>query len=193
MQNKLAMQNFVLGLLNNKLSKFYYYHNAPHTMYVVNKAIEIAEHEKCTAEEIDLISVAALWHDAGYINTYAGHEEESCMLAKKYLPEYGYSFKAIETICGMIMATKIPQSPKNLLEQIIADADLEYLGTPAAGKTATELYKELKYINPLLTKAQWHKIQIKFLQQHHYFTNYCKTKREPSKQAYLKKIKAVKK
>lgn len=188
MQNNQAVINFVVSLLKDKLNKFYYYHNVEHTLYVMQKAIEIGHYQKCTATEIDLLAVAGLWHDTGFINTYSGHEEAGCKLAKKHLPQFGYNEKAIKKICGMIMATKVPQHPKNKLEEIVADADLEYLGTAAATKKANKLFKELKYINPLLTKQQWHKIQIKFLNQHHYFTPYCKKNIEPAKQAYLKQL-----
>jgi predicted metal-dependent HD superfamily phosphohydrolase len=188
MLNKQEMQNFVLGLFKSKLSGFYYFHNAHHTLYVIDRATEIAQHEKCTEAEIDLIKTASLWHDAGYINIYYGHEEESCALAKKHLPDYGYSNEEINIICGIIMATKTPQSPKNLLEEIVADADLEYLGTSASGKTAMLLFKELKHLNPQLTEQQWNETQINFLKNHTYFTNYCKTTSEPVKQVYLKRL-----
>ena len=188
MQNKKEMQNFVLGLFKEKLNKDYYFHNARHTLYVLDKATEIAQNEKCTATEIELIRVAALWHDAGYINIYYGHEEESCELAKIYLPDFGFNKTEIDVVCGMIMATKTPQSPQNLLEEILADADLEYLGTSASENTAMLLYKELKHLNPLLTEQQWNKTQITFLKNHQYFTNYCKATAEPVKQVYLHKL-----
>jgi uncharacterized protein len=188
MQNNQAVINFVVSLLKDKLSKFYYYHNAEHTLYVMAKAIEIGHHQKCTPEEIDLLAAAGLWHDTGFINTYEGHEEAGCTLAKKHLPQFGYNGEAIKKICGMIMATKLPQLPKNKLEEIVADADLEYLGTSSAAEKANELFKERQHINPLLTKKEWGKTQIKFLNQHHYFTPYCKKNIEPAKQAYLKQL-----
>lgn len=188
MQNKKDMQNFVLSLLKKKLNQDYYFHNDHHTLYVLDRATEIAKHEKCTAAEIELIRVAALWHDTGYINIYYGHEEESCKLVKLYLPDFGFNNDEIDIVCGMIMATKTPQSPKNLLEQVVADADLEYLGTSVSEKTAMFLFKELKHLYPLLTEDKWNETQINFLKNHQYFTNYCKITAEPVKQAYLRKL-----
>ena len=127
-------------------------------------------------------------HDTGYIITYNGHEDESCKLARRYLSGYSYSTDEINTICAMIMATKIPQLPQNKLQQIIADADLEYLGTNNAAVQANNLFKELITINPLLTKQDWNKIEIDFITAHHYFTRYCKANKEPIKQAYLKSL-----
>ncbi len=188
MQNKEEMQDFVLSLFKEKLNQNYYFHNEQHTLYVLDKAVEIAHYEKCTEADIELLKVAALWHDAGYINIYFGHEEESCELSKIYLPDFGYNQKEISIVCGMIMATKTPQSPQNLLEEIVADADLEYLGTSSAENKAMLLYKELKYLNPILTEKQWNETQINFIKTHHYFTNYCKTFAEPAKEAYLSKL-----
>jgi uncharacterized protein len=188
MQNKPTVKDFVINMLEEKLPASYCYHNAEHTLYVTGKVAEIGGQENCTAEEISLLTVAALWHDAGYINTYTGHEEEGCKLARQYLPSYGFSTAEINKICGMIMATKIPQSPKNKLEEIIADADLEYLGTESAEIKADSFFRELHYLNPLFTNDQWNQQQILFLQQHSYFTTFCKENKEPAKLTYLKKL-----
>ncbi|MEP6748611.1 MAG: phosphohydrolase [Bacteroidota bacterium] len=182
------MKLFVIAVLKEKLSPFYYYHNCEHSLYVMEKAIEIGAYENCTEQEIDMLTTAALWHDSGFINTYYNHEKESCLLARQYLPGYAYSPADIDLICGMIMATKMPQSPQNKLETIIADADLEYLGTNLVEEKAGDLFKELQHRSPSLTEMQWHKTQISFLQAHHYFTQFCKEKRAPLKQAYLQKL-----
>lgn len=188
MQSKSPMKEFVVNLLKNNLPVFYFYHNELHTLYVVKKAIEIAEHENCTPVEIRLLKAAALWHDTGIIESYIGHEEISCRLAGKYLPLYGYSTEEIILIKGMIMATKMPQSPHNKLEEIVADADLEYLGTDRAGEISSLLFRELHYMDPSLTKNEWIKKQIPFLRNHHYFTRFGKQNREHGKSHYLKDL-----
>jgi uncharacterized protein len=188
MQNKCTMKEFVIDMLKEKLPANYFYHNYEHTLHVLEKAIEIGTHEGCTEKEIELLSAAALWHDTGYIKVYAGHEEASCLLAKKHLPKYGYSEKDIARIIGMIMATKILQTPTNKLEEILADADLEYLGTIDVARKAHLLFKELQSLSPSLTAAAWDRMQITFLESHHYFTNYCKTNKDPLRYAYHKKL-----
>jgi uncharacterized protein len=188
MQNKLTMKEFVINMLKDKLPANYYYHNYEHTLYVQEKAIEIGTQEGCTKKEIELLSAASLWHDTGYINIYTGHEEASCLLAKKKLPHYGFSEKDIAKIIGMIMATKILQTPKNKLEEILADADLEYLGTTDVAIKAHLLFRELQSLTPSLNEATWNKMQITFLETHHYFTNYCKVNKDPLRHAYHKKL-----
>jgi uncharacterized protein len=109
--------------------------------------------------------------------------------AKIYLPDYGFNTDEINAICGMIMATKIPQTPYNRLEEIIADADLEYLGTNEAETQANLLFQELRNLNPGLHEEHWNQTQLLFLEQHHFFTSYCKTQKEPAKLEYLNSLK----
>ena len=188
MRNNLIMKNFVISLLKNNLSNLYYYHNFEHTLYVFEQALEIGRQEKCTEEELDLLGAAALWHDTGYLKTYNKHEEESCLFARQYLPEYGYGATEIDVICEMIMATRIPQFPKTKLGEILADADLEYLGNESFEVKASSLFHEMHTINPSLTEAKWDEMQISFIQKHHYFTRYCKANKEPVKQVHLNKL-----
>lgn len=182
------MKNFVISLLKDNLPDTYYYHNYKHTLYVIEKALEIGTSEGCSAEELELIHTAALWHDTGYIRTYKNHEEESCLLARDYLPGFGYSPEYVEKVCSMIMATKIPQFPKNKLEEILADADLEYLGSDSFKSKADDLFREMQSLNAQLTIDKWNKLQISFLENHHYFTTFCKQYKERVKQQYLQEL-----
>jgi hypothetical protein len=87
------------------------------------------------------------------------------------------------------MATKIPQTPHTILEQIIADADLEYLGTEQAPVQAQQLFEELRMLNPYLHEELWNATQVFFLEHHAFFTQYCKAYREPMKHDYLNGLK----
>ena len=81
-----------------------------------------------------------------------------------------------------------PEEIKTALEQILADADLEYLGTASFEIKSDNLLREIQTRNALLTKEKWDQIQISFLQKHHYFTPYCQENKEPVKQIYLNKL-----
>ncbi len=182
------MQKMALDILKNKIPATYFYHNVAHTLSVIANAEEIGKFENCTPQELELLYTAALWHDTGYATIYEGHEEESCKLVKKYLPAFGYSKAAIIKINGMIMATKIPQTPQNKLEAIIADADLAYLGEHQAPKLANNLFREVKALNPMLTKEDWKETEISFLKEHQFFTAYCKKHKQPGKLHYLNSL-----
>lgn len=177
----------VVSRLQNELDDSLLYHSVDHTLYVYEKAQIIGSKEGVSKKEMKLLKIAALYHDIGHIYTYQDHEEMSCKILKKELRST-LDKKDIKTICGMIMATKIPQNPKTLLENIIADADLEYLGTKYFYKTGNLLYLELKHRNPKLTQKDWDKIQIGFLTQHSYHTKFCKQYKEKYKQKYLSEL-----
>ncbi|HMO32663.1 MAG TPA: HD domain-containing protein [Lacibacter sp.] len=189
MDTEKSMQSLVEELIGNSVAASYPYHNFNHTRYVLEKAVEIATHENCSAADLRLLKAAALWHDTGYINVYQGHEAESCLLARKFLPGFGFNEEELAAVCGMIMATQIPQTPRNLLEQILADADLEYLGTDEAETQAGQLLEELRRLNPQLDETAWNRLQISFLESHRFFTRYCREYREPARQDYLHRLK----
>jgi uncharacterized protein len=189
MTTEQRMKEFIKQLLNNSVCRHYAYHNLHHTLYVYEQAIEIARHEQVSEKDLFLIKTAALWHDTGYINQYTGHEEESCHLAKQQLPQFGLTESDIAAVCGMIMATRIPQTAHTLPEQIVADADLVYLGNGEAAIQSTYLYEELHQINPALTTGQWNHLQVSFIQKHRFFTRYCQQTKEAVKQSYLNQLK----
>ncbi|WP_353777874.1 HD domain-containing protein [Winogradskyella sp. 3972H.M.0a.05] len=178
----------ITKLLDTKLPDYLTYHDTAHTLYVLDKSIHIAKKEGVGTSDLELLKVAALFHDIGFTVTHKEHEEEGCKIAKTELKKYGYSNSEIETICGMIMATKIPQRPKTLLEQILADADLEYLATSGFSRKAKDLYKERLHFNPDLSLDEWNEVQIEFMKNHRYHTKYCKHYKTFRKQRNLKQI-----
>ncbi|HSN47396.1 MAG TPA: HD domain-containing protein [Flavobacterium sp.] len=187
MKNWNALHADIMDCLKAKLSPFLVYHNWKHTQHVVEMSEYIALQEHIAAEEILLVKTAALFHDLGFINKIGeGHEEESIRLAEKKLPEFGYNQQEIEIISGMIRATISPQKPKTKLECILADADLEYLGTENFSLVTNKLYQELKHYNPNLGLKEWNDRQIKFLQSHFYHTKYCIQNRSGVKEKNFK-------
>jgi hypothetical protein len=119
------------------------------------------------------------------------HEKLGCMIARKHLTDYNYTESEIEMVCGMIMATKIPQTPRNYLEEIICDADLDYLGRDDFYDIGATLYQELKAYDVLQSEEAWNKIQVNFLEAHSFFTKTNKHRRTNRKQQYLQELKAV--
>ncbi|HEX4851207.1 MAG TPA: HD domain-containing protein, partial [Puia sp.] len=119
---------FVVSKLKNELPKHLSYHDVQHTLDVIQSAEILAREENVTGEDLTLLLTAALVHDTGYLEAYAGHEEISCSFAKTYLPQYEYTPEQVNRVCEMILATRIPQDPKDLLSKILCDGDLFYLG-----------------------------------------------------------------
>ncbi|WP_168137621.1 HD domain-containing protein [Salinimicrobium oceani] len=178
----------VMSKLENNLPSWLHYHSPAHTQYVLDKAIFLAEQEGVDGRDLFLIKVAALYHDLGFIENMENHEERGCRMAAQELPEYGLSQEETSKICDMIMATRIPQQPNTTLEKVLADADLEYLGTDKYDEISEQLYKELLHSRPDLTRAQWNEIQVKFLCSHSFHTSYCKIHCEAKKAEHLEAL-----
>ena len=185
------IQELILDRLEKELPKFLYYHNVKHTVDVVTQVELIGLAEGVSDEELLLLKTAALFHDSGHIISYDEHEKHGCDLAKSYLVKYNYQKQHIDKICELIMATKMPPSPKNILEQIMCDADLDYLGRIDMIPVSNTLFKELKEQNKIDTLNEWNKLQLKFISSHQYFTKTARNLREVNKQKQIHRIKEL--
>jgi len=187
-----AAKQFILAKLRNELSDELHYHGLHHMLDVLRTATDIALGEGVHGRELTLLKTAALFHDAGFIkNKHAGHEAEGCILVRDILPEFGYLPQDVEAICGMIMATKIPQSPRNLLEAIICDADLDYLGREDFFPIGDTLFEEMKIYHLIGDEQAWNRLQVSFLSAHSFHTPTNRRLREPLKQQHLEQLKGL--
>lgn len=183
------LQEIILDKLEKELPDYLYYHNYKHTIDVVNQAELIGYGEKVSDEEILLLKTAGLLHDAGHTISYQNHEYYGCQMAKEILPKYNYTPVQVEKICELIMATELPPKPKTLLERIMCDSDLDYLGRIDFIPVSNTLYEELKAQNKMGALNDWNKIQVKFLTSHHYFTNTANNLRDVNKEKQIERIK----
>ncbi|MEI9943880.1 MAG: YitT family protein [Chitinophagaceae bacterium] len=182
--------SFMMEKLEKSLPSFITYHNAEHTKNVIRAAEELALAENIHPDEIVLLKTAALFHDTGFLEQHHDHEEVSCKLAKKHLPDYGYTPAQIESICKMIMATRLPQTPTGHLDELLCDADLYYLGTNDYTVNAEKLYREVKKTTIVTTETEWLLKQVEFLSAHHYFSTAAIGKLEAKKQLTLQALQA---
>ena len=119
----------VFELFKNSLPPTVVYHNFNHTMNVVEASNEIALAENVSESDLEILLMAAFLHDTGFTVTHKDHEEHSKEIASDYLSKNDIASDKIEKVLGIINATKMPQKPKSHLEEIICDADLDYLGS----------------------------------------------------------------
>ena len=185
------IQEIILDKLEKELPGYLYYHNVKHTVDVVTEVELIGWGEGCSDEEILLLKTAGLFHDAGHTIVYDNHEYYSTQLAREMLPKYNYTPDQIERICSVIMATKLPPRPTNLLESIICDSDLDYLGRSDFIPVSNTLYEELKAQNKMGSLNDWNKIQVKFISGHQYFTKTARSLREVNKQLQIERIQSL--
>lgn len=183
------VKTFILKKLRKELPRNLTYHGVAHIKDVFSSAKALAKLEGVKGEDLTLLLTAVLFHDSGFLWQVYEHEQVSCEIAKKYLPEYGYSPEQIDRICGMIMATKIPQTPHNKLEEIICDADLDYLGRDDFFRIGNGLYEEMCMYGLINNEDEWNALQVRFLEKHKYFTESAKKLRKQRKEEYMAMVK----
>jgi len=183
-------QDFVTDLLINKLDRSIHFHTLQHTQEVLAGSETMADYYRLEDEDRYALMLASWFHDTGYTGGKAmGHENVSIELATKFLNEHKVSQQVINKVIGCINATRLPQTPHTLIEQIICDADLFHLGTSDFKEKNRLLREELNDFGNLeLPKKDWRKKNIEFLTKHNYFTSYAKENLDPLKQIYLQEL-----
>lgn len=182
----------IIKAMQNELPDNLRYHSLQHTLDVMRSCENLAAKHNVEGENLNLLLTAAAFHDSGFIYTYKNHEERGCQIVKEKLPKFGYSQKQVDAINGMIMATKIPQSPTNLLEKILCDADLDYLGGDQYDEISGQLLEELGLFGFELSKEEWLNMQINFLESHHYWTEVAVQSLTSRKNEVLERLKSQK-
>jgi uncharacterized protein len=178
--------------LEGELSPNLYYHGIGHTRDEVVPAAELlARMEGIAGKSLLVLLTAAWFHDLGYTEDIHYHELISARIAVQVLPSFGYSAKDVETVRWAILATALPQSPKNLLEQILTDADLDVLGRESYMERNFDLRRELACFGKTFTDEQWNRSQLKFIEGHHYFTASAHSLRDEQKTQNILDLKKI--
>ena len=183
--------DYIIGRMTNEIAPVFYYHNVPHVLDVLESAIRIGTAEKLTPEQMELLKVAVLFHDSGFIKSPINHEATGCMIAKDFLPTIGYSNAEIDEICKLIMATRVPHEPHSLCEQVICDADLDYLGRDDFFTTGNKIFRELFEQGNIENEKAWNELQVKFLEAHRYFTPTAISTRLDKKKKHLEQVREL--
>jgi len=176
-----GVKKYVVERLRNELNPDLCYHSLEHTMDVLQAAERLAALENINGLDLILLKTGALFHDVGFVEVYEGHEKVSVRLAREVLPGFGYSEQDIHVIEGLIRCTEVPQHPTTHLQQIMADADLDYLGRDDIFLTSQKLQYEWKKFGFVSSLREWHEKQLAFLKSHRYFTKAATRLREKGK------------
>jgi predicted metal-dependent HD superfamily phosphohydrolase len=180
-------QAHVTDLLTSKLNKTIVFHTLQHTQEVVAACEKIADHYQLPEADRLPLMLAAWFHDTGYTSGYArDHESVSLQIADEFLSSRNAGDELKKQVAGCINATRMPQNPTTTIERIICDADLHHLGTndyPEKNKLLRQEFRDFGGID--MSKKDWRKSNIEFLQAHQYFTTYGREKLQPVKDIHL--------
>jgi len=184
------VEEYVTALFEKMHNPNLVYHNLEHTKNVVQRANEIASHYNLNEKELIILSVGAWFHDTGHLFTDPSkHEEQSIEIMKKFMTENDNDPQLISEIEACILATKFPRNPQNLLQEIICDADTYHFGTKEFRESNKKVFEEhLLRVGPE-SKKEWNKETLELLEEHKYYTSYCRSLLEEKKQSNMKKLK----
>lgn len=176
-------QRYALERLERELAPDLAYHSLRHTRADVLPAVErLAVRAGVTGEALQLLRTAAVFHDLGFIEQYTYNEPIGVRMAAEALPGFGYSAAQVRAIGGMILATRLPQTPQTPLEELLADADLDVLGRDDFWELNQALRQELTARGRVIKDTVWYTAQLRFLRAHRYFTAAARDLRDERKQ-----------
>lgn len=183
-------KSYARKILNEELPSDVKYHSPAHTEFVVKAATEIGENIQLEDSEMEILLLAAWFHDLGYKDGVQNHEEVGAQLALEFLSNEDYSAENAARVAGCIMATKMPQTPRNLIEKALCDADLLHLADPQYFEKAELLHSEIQQMKGIeIEEKEWMKMNKEFISEHTFFTDYAKENYRPAKEKNLKKVK----
>ena len=185
-----AASKYVSDIFSGKVSKDFIFHSYAHTTEVVLHSELIASTYDLSNDDQTALMLAAWFHDTGYSSGVAKyHETESQRIATEFLQDRNISEDIIAKVNNCIIATRMPQSPTNTIEQILCDADLFHLGSSDFLEKNKLLREEINRLkNEKINKKDWRKINIEFLKRHRYFTDYARENLEPVKKKHLNEL-----
>jgi predicted metal-dependent HD superfamily phosphohydrolase len=167
----------VEALLRAKKPGWVKFHTFEHAEAVVKACKEIGAASRLSDEELEIVMLAAWFHDTGYVEGVKGHEENSVEFAVSFLRETGISENKIAQVAGCIRATKMPQAPKSPMEQLLCDADVAHLASRDFLRVSELIRCEFEHeIGRKLSEIEWLTRNANFVAGHRYFTHYAQVK-----------------
>ena len=177
------VQQYVTELLEKNLSDTIKFHNADHSRYVADAVETIGKGNGLSDEEINLAKIAAWFHDTGYIAASENHEQEGVNLATSFLKSKGVDNASIDRITQAILSTHMPQSPKDIISEVLCDADLMHLTEDDYFDRVEKMRQEWSaFTGAKIGKLKFHKKSVNFFQKHNYHTRFARETLDPRKQ-----------
>lgn len=183
-------RDYLKMLLDSNLSDDITFHNYNHAMYVTNGAIYIGQNSGLSDDELRLVELGAIFHDAGFSVNSKNHEEEGVKIVTEFLKSRGFDNQIIETVTNAILSTSVPQRPIDNISKVLCDADLMHLSDPDYFNHIEGLRQEwINTTGEKFSKRKFYKLSQTFFNQHHYHTDFAKKEFGHKKQKNLESLK----
>ncbi len=182
-------ERYLTDFFQKKIGAEYVFHDFNHTQGVLEAVIEIGTGNSLDERELNLLKLAAWFHDCGYDQGAEGHEERSCREAVSFLSRFDLPEQDLDLITRCIMATRLPFRPMDLLEEIICDADLSHLGKKSYWDRCGRLRQELLLTRgKMMSESEWVQFELEFMTNHRYFTTVAEELYNPRKLKHIKQL-----
>jgi HD superfamily phosphodiesterase len=160
------------------------YHNLQHTELVAASAAAIAAHYQLSEEDNFAVLAAAWFHDIGYLlGPPEQHEAAGAQKVAEFLLKQGVPEALVKKTEACILATRMPQQPQTLPEQIVCDADLFNLGMDDFREKTKLLRREKELLSgKAISGSEWRIATLKLLNEHEYFTAYARAMQQKGKE-----------
>lgn len=181
----------------NSLPPELFYHNASHTLeHVYPEAKKLANMEGLNEDDILIIILIALYHDAGFSENYTHNETDAAQMAHDYALGSNNTVlqNAAQLIYDAILNTNMKTAPKNEYEEIIRDADLSILGKQEFLEWNNRLrleilnHPESGIYQLALDGKKWIESQLSFLKTHQWFTQSAATLYQAQKEKNIQQL-----
>ena len=183
------VEAYVTNFIAEQVDKDFAYHNIQHTLDVVTGAQELGDAYRLNEKEIELLLIAAWFHDVGYDKGPIDHEDRSANYANAYLSKQEFSEEDITVVTSCIMATKMPQTPKTILDKILCDADMSHLGKKVYWDRCGRIRQELTLTrNTNMSEQEWVDFELEFISKHEYHTPAAKELYDKRKHKHIRQL-----
>ena len=170
----------------------YTYHNIQHTMKVYRSVQELGAESELKDSDIEMLKLAALFHDTGFTDGQVGHEKRSAAYAKDFLVNHNFPEEKVETISRLILSTEKNWEPADEMERIIRDADLAGLADPMYQVESRALKHEMEFIEGReMSEKEWNTLNFRFMKDHKYLSQAAKNLYKKGKNTNLKALKKL--
>lgn len=184
-----SSSEFVTKLLNENLPSEFTYHNHIHAREVFEAVTELGKNSSLPNEELEIIQVAAWFHDTGFIRSYLDHEYKSIEIVKEYLENIHYPEEKIDKITDIIIMTEMGNIPASLSEKIMRDADILHIGKEEFYSKSLTLKSEWESIDrKKFTELEWLQSSLDFINSTLFYTDYAKSKYERGRQKNISRL-----
>lgn len=194
-QNNLLaeIESYIRDFFSANISPNYVYHDLAHTLYVVESVLDFSKRLNLPESDREIVLIASWFHDTGYDKGQVGHEERSCEYAKAFLLARNYPVAKLNKVLGCIRATKLPQNPRTLLEEIICDSDLAHLGNNTYWDRCGRVRQELLLTKDVvMSEQEWVDFELDFVANHEYHTDIARDLFDKQKQKHISQLRKQK-